>query len=256
MSNIKNVFNQKTLIGFIMAGDPDLHTTKSVICAMADAGADMVELGIPFSDPIAESSIVQSANLRALKSETYLPAIFEMVKEVRKLTQISIIFHTYINPVFNYGYENFFKKCSEVNIDGIVIPDLPYEEKSEIKEYATKYGVDIISFVVPNDINRVKTIAKEASGFLYFVPSIGSTTVMEGHFSEVTNVIDILKETTDIPVAIGFGINTVQQAEFFSEIADGIIIGNAIVKIVEKYGKEASKYVFEYVKEIKTAIDN
>lgn len=254
MSNIKNVFDNKALIGFVMAGDPDLDTTKSVIVSMAEAGADMVELGIPFSDPIAESSVVQSANLRALKSETYLPSIFEMIKDVRKTTQISIIFHTYINPVFNFGYEDFFKKCAEVNVDGIVIPDLPYEEKSEIKEYADKYDVDIISFVVPSDIGRVKTIAKDADGFIYFVPSIGSTTAMEGHFKEITNVVDVLKETTKIPVAIGFGINTVQQAEFFSEIADGIIIGNAIVKIVEKYGKESSKYVFDYVKEIKSAM--
>ena len=163
MNNIKKAFENKALICFLMAGDPDLNTTKEVIISMAKAGCDMVELGVPFSDPIAESSVVQSANLRALKSETYLKGIFDMIQEVRNTTQISIILHTYINPVFNYRYEEFFMKCSEVNVCGIVVPDLPYEEKSEIKEYADKYGVDIISFVVPENIDRVKMIAKEAS---------------------------------------------------------------------------------------------
>ena len=242
MSNIKNAFKNKALIGFVMAGDPDLDTTKEIIISMSKAGADMVELGIPFSDPIAESVVIQSANLRALKSETFLPRIFEMIKEVRKITDISIIFHTYINPVFNYGYEDFFKMCSETNVDGVVIPDLPYEEKQEIKNYADKNEVDIISFVVPTDDERIKMISKEASGFIYFVPSIGATKAMEGHTKELTDVIEILKKTTDIPVAIGFGINTVQQAEFFSKMADGI---------VEKYGKESPVQVFDYVKSLK-----
>lgn len=255
MSNINNAFKTKSLIAFVMAGDPDLNTTKETIISMAQAGANMIELGIPFSDPIAESSVIQSANLRALKSETYLPCIFEMIADIRKETNISIIFHTYINPVFNYGYEKFFKKCAEVNVNGIIIPDLPYEEKSEIKEYANKYDVDIISILVPTDKKRIEMIAKEATGFIYFVPSIGATAVMEGHFNEITEVIETLRKTTNIPIAIGFGINTAQQAEFFSKLADGIIIGNAIVKIVEKYGKEAHKHAYDYVKEIRTAID-
>ena len=251
MSNIRNAFSNKALIGFVMAGDPDVDTTKEIIISMAKAGADMVELGIPFSDPIAESSVIQSANLRALKSETYLPRIFEMIKDVRKNTDISIIFHTYINPVFNYGYENFFKMCNETKVDGVVIPDLPYEEKQEIKEYADKNEVDIISFVVPTEEDRIKTIAKEATGFIYFVPSIGATKAMEGHTKELTDVIEVLKQSTEIPVAIGFGINTIQQAEFFSKMADGIIIGNAIVKIVEKYGKESANHVYVYVNSLK-----
>ena len=254
MSNIKNAFQNKALIGFVMAGDPDLDTTKDIIISMANAGADMVELGIPFSDPIAESSVIQSANLRALKSETYLPRIFEMIKEVRKTTDISIIFHTYINPVFNFGYEEFFKKCNETKVDGVVIPDLPYEEKQEIKEYADKNEVDIISFVVPSDEERIKTIAKKATGFIYFVPSIGATKAMEGHTKELTDVIEVLRQTTEIPVAIGFGINTVQQAEFFSKMADGIIIGNALVKIVEKYGNNSPTHILDYVKNMKNVM--
>ena len=251
MNNIKNAFKNKALIGFVMAGDPDLDTTKEIIISMANAGADMVELGIPFSDPIAESVVIQSANLRALKSETYLPRIFEMIREVRKTTDISIIFHTYINPVFNFGYEKFFKMCNETKVDGVVIPDLPYEEKHEIKEYADKNEVDIISFVVPTDEVRIKMISKQASGFVYFVPSIGATKAMEGHTKELTDVIELLKQTTEIPVAIGFGINTVQQAEFFSKMADGIIIGNAIVKLVEKYQKDSASHVYDYIKSLK-----
>ena len=254
MNNIKNAFKNKALIGFVMAGDPDLDTTKEIIISMANAGADMVELGIPFSDPIAESVVIQSANLRALKSETYLPRIFEMIREVRKTTDISIIFHTYINPVFNFGYEKFFKMCNETKVDGVVIPDLPYEEKLEIKEYADKNEVDIISFVVPTDEDRIKMISKEASGFVYFVPSIGATKAMEGHTKELTDVIELLKQTTEIPVAIGFGINTVQQAEFFSKMADGIIIGNAIVKLVEKYQKDSASHVYDYIKSLKNVM--
>lgn len=254
MNNIKNAFKNKALIGFVMAGDPDLDTTKEIIISMANAGADMVELGIPFSDPIAESVVIQSANLRALKSETYLPRIFEMIREVRKTTDISIIFHTYINPVFNFGYEKFFKMCNETKVDGVVIPDLPYEEKQEIKEYADKNEVDIISFVVPTDETRIKMISKEASGFVYFVPSIGATKAMEGHTKELTDVIELLKQTTEIPVAIGFGINTIQQAEFFSKMADGIIIGNAIVKLVEKYQKDSASHVYDYIKSLKNVM--
>ena len=254
MSNIKNAFKNKALIGFVMAGDPDIGTTKEIIISMANAGADMIELGIPFSDPIAESVVIQSANLRALKSETYLPRIFEMIREVRKTTDISIVFHTYINPVFNFGYEEFFKMCNETKVDGVVIPDLPYEEKQEIKEYADKNGVDIISFVVPTDEERIKMISKQASGFVYFVPSIGATKAMEGHTKELTDVIELLKQTTEIPVAIGFGINTVQQAEFFSKMADGIIIGNAIVKLVEKYQKDSASHVYDYIKSLKNVM--
>ena len=255
MSNINKIFNnEKALIGFIMAGDPDLKTTKDCIMSMAKAGANMVELGIPFSDPIAESTVIQNANIRALKSETYLNKIFEMIKEVRKESNISIIFHSYINPIFNYGYENFFKMCNETKVDGVLIPDLPLEEKNEIKEFADKYEIDIISFVVPSTKQRVQEIASKATGFIYFVPSIGSTSEMGDNSRVLTSIIEEIKEVKDIPVAIGFGINTTQQAEYFSKMADGIIIGNAIVKILEKYKEEAPKQVFEYIKEIKNAL--
>ncbi len=256
MSNIIKAFeNKKALIGFIMAGDPDLETTKKCIISMSKAGATMVELGIPFSDPIAESSIIQSANIRALKSGTYLNKIFETIKDVRKESDVQIVFHSYINPIFNYGYENFFKMCKETNVGGIIIPDLPFEEKAEIKEYADKYDIDIISFIVPSPKERIKQIATEATGFIYFVPSIGSTKGLEDNAREVHDDIEYIKSITKTPIAIGFGINTPAQAEYFSKIADGIIIGNAIVKIIEKNGKEAPEKVFEYIKEMDAVLN-
>lgn len=251
---MNNLIEKNALIGFIMAGDPDLETTKKSIIAMSDAGADMVELGIPFSDPIAESSVIQSSNLRALKSNTNLKNIFLMLEEVRKVTDIKIIFHTYINPVFNFGYDEFFKMCEKVCVSGIVSPDLPYEEKSEVKDYADKYGVSIISFLVPACEDRIKTIASDAKGFIYFVHSISSTAEMGESSKELTSVIETIRKTTNVPIALGFGINTTAQAEYFSKMADGIIIGNAIVKIIEKHGNEAPSYVFDYVKEMKTVL--
>lgn len=251
---MNNIIDKNALIGFIMAGDPDLETTKKCILSMAKAGADMVELGVPFSDPIAESSVIQAANIRALKSGTYLKNIFEMIQEVRKTSDIKIIFHSYINPVFNFGYENFFNMCAKTRVSGIVLPDLPYEEKSEIKEYAEKYGVNIISFVVPSCEERLQKIAKEAAGFIYFVHSIGATAAIGDNSHEITEVIDTIKKVTDTPIAIGFGINTPAQAEYFSKMAEGIIIGNAIVKIVEKHAKEAPSYVFDYIKEMKSVM--
>lgn len=248
---MNNIINKNALIGFIMAGDPDLETTKNCIISMSKAGADMVELGIPFSDPIAESSVIQAANIRALKSETYLNKIFEMIKEVRKFSEIKIIFHSYINPIFNYGYENFFKMCKETGVCGIVSPDLPFEEKNEVKEYAKKYNINIISFVVPTEKNRIEQIAKDSTGFIYFVHSISATAAMGDSSREITQVIETIQKVTDTPIALGFGINTPAQAEYFSKMADGIIIGNAIVKIIEKNGINSPSYVYDYVKEMK-----
>lgn len=251
---MSNIISKNSLIGFIMAGDPDLETTKKSIISMSDAGTDMVELGIPFSDPIAESKVIQSANIRALKAGTHLKNIFSMIEEVRKSTDIPIIIHSYINPVFNFGYDKFFAECEKVKVAGIVVPDLSFEEKTEIKEYADKYGINIISFVVPAPRERIIEISKNATGFIYFVPSISSTAVMGDSSSEIDMVVETIKSVTDVPVALGFGINTVSQAEYFSKKADGVIIGSAIVKLIEKYGKNAPEYVYKYVKDMKAAI--
>lgn len=255
MSNIKNAFNdKKAFIGFLTAGDPDLNTTKECIFAMKEAGANLIELGIPFSDPIAEGVVIQGANIRALKADAYLGNIFNMVKDVRRTTDIPIVFLTYINPVFNFGYEKFFKTCQECGVDGLIIPDLPYEEKNEIKPIADKYSIDIISLIAPTSEDRIKIIAKDASGFVYVVSSMGVTGVRNEIKTDVESIIKLVKKYTDIPCAVGFGINTPEQAKYFADMSDGIIVGSAIVKLIEKYGKESPEYVYNYVKEMKSAI--
>ncbi|MCD7878443.1 MAG: tryptophan synthase subunit alpha [Candidatus Gastranaerophilales bacterium] len=255
MSNIYKAFEKgKAFIGFLTAGDPDLETTKECIFAMEQAGADLIEIGIPFSDPIAEGIVIQNANIRALNSGTNLDKIFKLVKEIREKTSIPLVFLTYINPVFNYGYERFFKTCNNIGIDGLIIPDLPFEERSEIQEIAEKYNVDIISLIAPTSNDRIKEIAKSAKGFVYVVSSMGVTGVRKEITTDVKSIVKLVKETTTTPCAIGFGISTPEQAKHFSQIADGVIVGSAIVKIIEKYGKSAPRYVQDYVKQMKEAI--
>lgn len=255
MSNIKNAFNnKKAFIGFLTAGDPDIETTKECIVAMEEAGADLIEIGIPFSDPIAEGIVIQGANIRALQCNTCLQDIFNMVKQVRTKTKIPIVFLTYINPVFNFGYDDFFKTCKETGVDGVIIPDLPFEEKEEIKEPANKYGIDIISLIAPTSNERIKEIAKDAEGFVYVVSSMGVTGVRNEITTDLETIVKLIKNTTSTPTAIGFGINTPEQAKHFAQIADGVIVGSAIVKIIEKHGKNAPEYIYSYVKQMKDAI--
>ncbi|MGN0014500.1 MAG: tryptophan synthase subunit alpha [Candidatus Gastranaerophilaceae bacterium] len=255
MSNIYKAFkNDKAFIGFLTAGDPDLDTTEKCILEMEKAGAGLVEIGIPFSDPIAEGIVIQGANIRALKSGTNLDKIFNLVKSVREKSNIPLVFLTYINPLFNYGYDSFFNTCKECGLDGIIIPDLPYEEKDEIKEVAAKYGIDIISLIAPTSTERIKTIAKDTSGFVYVVSSMGVTGVRKEITTDLDTIVKLIREVTKTPTAIGFGINTPEQAHHFSQVADGVIVGSAIVKIIEKYGKDSPKYVYDYVKSMKDAM--
>lgn len=249
---MNNIIDKKSIIGFIMAGDPDLSVTKDCIAAMSKAGADAVEIGIPFSDPIADSNIVQAANLRALHSKTHPDKIFDMIEDVRKMTDIKIIFHSYINPVFNYGYEKFFKKCAQLNISGIFIPDLPYEEKSEIEEYADKYGISIIPFIVPSSKQRIEKLSKEAEGCIYFQPTIGAG--KDKILEETEQALKLIKQHTDTPVAICSCVDTIEQADYFSKFYDGLVINSAIVKIIEKYLKESPSQVYDYIHRLKTAI--
>lgn len=256
MSNIEKAFeNKKIFIPFLTAGDPDIETTKECIYKMEEAGAGLIEIGIPFSDPIAEGTVIQAANIRALSNGINVDKIFELVKDVRKKVKIPIVFLTYINPIYNYGYEAFFEKCREVGIDGAIIPDLPYEEKEEASIVAKKYDIDIISLIAPTSKSRIKQIAKEASGFIYAVSSMGVTGVRAEITTDMKSIIDAIREVSKTPVAVGFGINTSGQAEYFSSISDGAIVGSAIVKIIEKYGKNSPEYVFNYVKEMVDAVN-
>lgn len=250
-NRIQNAFkNKKVFIPFISAGDPDLESTEKFILALEDAGARIIELGIPFSDPIADGIVIQNANLRALSGGVTIDKIFDTVRTVRTKTQLPIVFLTYLNPVFNYGYEKFFQKCAETEVDGIVIPDLPFEEQAEIKEYSEKYGVDIISFIAPTSKDRIEKIAKNAKGFIYAASSTGVTGVRSEIKTDLKTMIETAKKVTDTPCAVGFGINTREQVKNIEKVADGVIVGSAIVKIIEKYGREASPYIQEYVKSL------
>lgn len=255
MSKIKSAFeNGKAFIPFITCGDPDLETTVDVVLAAAENGADLIELGIPFSDPTAEGPVIQGANLRALSGGVTTDKIFEMVKKLRETVKIPMVFMTYANVVFSYGAEKFIGTCSEIGIDGIILPDLPFEEKDEFLPICQKYDVDLISLIAPTSENRIAMIAREASGFIYVVSSLGVTGTRSEITTDIASVVSKIRENSDIPCAIGFGISTPEQAKKMADISDGAIVGSAIIKLLEKHGKDASKYVGEYVKSMKDAI--
>lgn len=255
MSKIKQAFeNKKAFIAFITCGDPDLQTTIESVCAAADNGADLIELGIPFSDPTAEGPVIQGANIRALKGGVTTDKIFDAVKKIRETVSIPLVFMTYANVVFSYGAERFMKKCNEIGIDGLILPDVPFEEKGEFLHECEKYGVDLISLIAPTSDDRVGMIAKEAKGFIYIVSSLGVTGERSKITTDLKSLVSKVRESTDTPCAIGFGISTPEQAENMADISDGVIVGSAIVRIIEKYGNNAPKYVGEYVKEMKNAL--
>ncbi len=255
MSNIHKAFeNGKAFIAFITCGDPDLETTGAVVRAAAENGADLIELGIPFSDPTAEGPVIQGANLRALKGGVTTDKIFDFVRELRKDVTVPMVFMTYANVVFSYGAEKFISTCQEIGIDGLILPDLPFEEKEEFQPICKQYGVDLISLIAPTSENRIAMIAKEAEGFLYIVSSLGVTGTRTEIKTDLGAIVDVVRKNTDTPCAIGFGISTPQQAKAMADLSDGAIVGSAIIKILEKYGKEAPSYVGEYVKSMKDAL--
>lgn len=255
MSRIAEVFKKgKAFIPFITAGDPSLDKTVEYVLTMAQAGADIIEIGIPFSDPTAEGVVIQEANIRALKEGFQMEKLFEAVARIRQTSDVPLVFMTYINPVFHYGYEAFFQKCQELSVDGFISPDVPYEEKAEIADIAKKYGVDVISMVSPTSDERITKIAGEADGFIYVVSSMGVTGVRSQISTDLDRIVGKIREVTDTPCAIGFGISTPEQAEKMAGIADGAIVGSAIVKIVARYGQDAARPLYDYVKEMKEAV--
>lgn len=249
MSNIKSTFNnKKCFVGFLTAGDPSLEKTKEYIIAMEKAGADIIEIGIPFSDPIAEGPVIQEANVRALKNGCTLPKIFDMVADLRKETQVPLVFLTYANPVFNYGYDAFCKKCREVGIDGMIIPDVPYEESMELREYTDKYNLDLIRLIAPTSKERIATLAKDATGYIYLVSSMGVTGMRDSIKTAIDDLVDEIKKCTDTPVAVGFGIHTREQIEEYQQIADGVIVGSAIVNIIAEHGENAEPEISKFIR--------
>ena len=255
MSNIAKAFEHgKAFIPFITCGDPDLETTALVVKEAVKNGADLIELGIPFSDPTAEGPVIQGANIRALKGGVTTDKIFDFVRELRHDIKIPLVFMTYSNVVFSYGAERFISACKDIGIDGLILPDLPFEEKEEFLPICHEYGVDLISLIAPTSENRIAMIAKEAEGFLYVVSSLGVTGTRSEIKTDLDSIVKVVRENTDVPCAIGFGISNPEQAKRMADISDGAIVGSAIIKIIEKYGKDAPKYVGEYVKSMKDAI--
>jgi tryptophan synthase alpha chain len=246
--------NGKAFIAFITAGDPSLEITEQLVIKMAEEGVDLIELGIPFSDPVAEGGVIQRADVRALSAGTTTDNIFDMVRRIRKVCNIPLAFMGYVNPVFTYGTDRFMKNCGEIGIDAVIIPDVPFEEKKELLPYCTKYGIDLISLIAPTSHERIRMIAREAQGFVYCVSSMGVTGVRKEISTNVAAMVKLVKEVKDIPCAIGFGISTPEQAAKMAEVSDGVIVGSAIVKIVEQYGADCVPYVAEYVRAMKRAV--
>ena len=251
MSNIQKAFeNKKAFIPFITCGDPDLETTEALVCALEEAGASLIELGIPFSDPTAEGPVIQGANIRALSGGATTDKIFQMVERIRRRTQIPLVFMTYANVVFSYGTERFIRRASQIGMDGLILPDVPFEEKEEFDSVCRNYGLDLISLIAPTSLERIRNIAKEASGFVYCVSSLGVTGTRESITTDVKAMVDQVRANTSIPCAVGFGISTPQQAGQIGALCDGVIVGSAIVKLCGQYGRSCVPYVAEYVEEM------
>ena len=255
MSRIAKAFeNGKAFIPFITCGDPDLATTEKVVRAAVANGADLIELGIPFSDPTAEGPVIQGANLRALQGGIKTDHIFAFVKKLREDLEIPLVFMTYANVVYSYGSEKFLTNCKEAGIDGLILPDVPFEEKGEFSEICCKYGVDLISLIAPTSADRISMIAKEAEGFIYIVSSLGVTGTRSEITTDLPSIVKVVRENTKVPCAIGFGISTPEQAKKMAGYSDGAIVGSAIIKIIAQYGSDAAEHVGEYVGQMKQAV--
>lgn len=257
MTKIADAFaNGKAFIPFLTCGDPDLETTEKLIGAIAEAGADLIELGIPFSDPTAEGPVIQDASLRALSVGTTTDKIFDMVRRVRQTVSIPMVFMTYANVIFSYGADRFLKTAAEIGMNGIIVPDVPFEEKQEFEPLCQKYGLAQISMIAPTSHDRIRAIAEQANGFLYCVSSLGVTGTRTAITTDIGAMVKLVKEVKDIPCAVGFGISTPEQAESMCRQADGAIVGSAIVKLIAQYGRDSVQPVADYVRTMKTACRN
>ena len=254
LSRVFDTPNKKAFIAFLTAGDPNADCTVEYILEMERAGADLIEIGIPFSDPTAEGVVIQDANIRSLKNGMTTDGAFEIVRRVREKSQIPLAFMTYANPVFHYGYDRFFDRCKELGVDAIIIPDLPFEEKQEMEEPANARDVALISMIAPTSESRIQEIASEAKGFIYVVSSMGVTGVRSEIKTDLGAIVESIRKVTDVPCAIGFGISTPEQAKAMAAVSDGAIVGSAIVKIIAQYGNLAAPELYKYVKSMKDAV--
>ncbi|WP_099205334.1 tryptophan synthase subunit alpha [Scatolibacter rhodanostii] len=255
MSNIEAAFaKKKAFVTYLMAGDPNIEQSAEYILALQEGGADLIEIGIPFSDPVAEGEVIQKASERALLNGTTLEHIFTMLESLKGKVHVPLVLMTYLNPVFVYGYERFFARSQTCGISGIIIPDLPFEEQNEVKQIAINYGIDTITLIAPTSQERIAKIAKEAEGFVYLVSSMGVTGVRSEITTNIKQLVQEIKKGKDIPVAVGFGIATAEQAEEYAKMADGVIVGSAIVKQIAENLPDTSAKLIEYAQKMKAAI--
>ena len=256
MSSIRKAFaNGKAFIAFITCGDPDLETTAAAVRAMVEAGADLIELGIPFSDPTAEGPVIQGANVRALKAGTTTDKIFDLVRGLRRDVTVPMVFMTYANVVFSYGSEKFISTCADIGIDGLILPDVPFEERDEFDPLCRQYGLDLVSLIAPTSEHRIATVAKEANGFLYVVSSLGVTGVRGEITTDIGGMVKLIRAANpDIPCAVGFGISTPEQAAKMAALSDGAIVGSAIVKLCAEHGRDCVEPIRAYVRSMKQAV--
>ena len=256
MSRIKEAFaNGKAFIPFITCGDPDLETTAACVRECVKNGASLIELGIPFSDPTAEGPVIQGANLRALTGGVTTDKIFDLVRDLRRDVTVPMVFMTYANVVFSYGMDKFLSKAAEVGMDGLILPDVPFEEKEEFAPACRKYGLELISLIAPTSEGRIARIAAAAEGFVYCVSSLGVTGVRSEITTDIGAMVSLVRRANpDIPCAVGFGISTPEQAKKMASLSDGAIVGSAIIKILAQYGPNAPEYVGAYVKSMTDAL--
>jgi tryptophan synthase alpha chain len=258
MNRIEKVFaeGKKAFIPFVTAGDPDRETTKKLVLAMAANGADIIELGIPFSDPIAEGSVIQEADERALRQGITTDGVFSLVEEIRAETDVPLVFMTYVNVVFTYGKQRFMDRCKAVGMDGIIVPDLPYEEQDELKGECRKSGIPLVSMIAPTSRERIGKVSAAAEGFLYCVSSLGVTGTRKELGNDAESMVREAKRHTSVPCCIGFGISDPIQAARMAAISDGVIVGSAIMAIVAEHGRESVEPVARFVRTMKTAVES
>ncbi|MDR2467942.1 MAG: tryptophan synthase subunit alpha [Spirochaetaceae bacterium] len=255
MKRIERAFTQdKVFIGFITAGDPSLEASEEFVLALEKGGADLIELGIPFSDPIAEGPVIQAANVRALSAGVTVEKIFALVERLRLKTEIPLVFLTYFNPVFRYGCDAFFSRCQAAGVDGIIIPDLPFEEQAEVRSVAQTHSIALISLVAPTSEDRIAAIAAQSDGFLYIVSSLGVTGIRSEIKTDLESIITAARKHTKTPCVVGFGINTPEQAAVISRVARGVIVGSAIVNIIAQHGAQSAASLTEYAAKMKAAL--
>ena len=252
---LRKVFSHKAFIPFITVGDPDVETSEKLIRAMAEAGADLIELGIPFSDPISEGPVIMNADVRALKAGTTTDDVFDMAMRIRKDLDTPMLVMTYFNAVYVYGCERFLQRCEDAGICALIVSDLPYEEKDDIQEYCTRHGVRLVSMIAPTSEDRISMIASHAEGFIYVVSSMGVTGTRSDFSSNIGDMVASVRKVTSVPCAIGFGISTPEQARRMTDIADGAIVGSAIVKIIAQYGRDSVPHVAEFVRSMRAELD-